>query len=503
MRVVEPGSTLDGGRYVLTELIGKGGAGQVWQATDTLLDRTVAVKLLRPALMAELGAARRFVAEGRIMSRLDHPGIAGFYDFGQDPDGTAYLVMSLVDGEPLREILAREGVLSAARTMTLVADVAEALHAAHETGVIHRDVKPGNLLVRLDGSVVLTDFGIARALGAGHTTGNLVVGTARYIAPEQAVGGEITPAVDVYALGVTAYRCLAGCAPFDRGTAIEIAERHVDTPPPPLPSVVPAPVRTLVFRLLAKNPAARPTAAELARLARDLAEDLARDPTGSAIHRAAPTTGESLDRRRRAVLVAAAAGLLVLVAAAGVMVFGPDEVGGARGSAAPGPGVHNVDPARVGAGIGVGLEDPQVTGVFGSSPRPSVLVLPPARTPLVPKGRDPVLPGPVPAPPRTSPSGGSQPATTPPSASPSPSTTPQVQVPPVVGKLETDATSILMAAGFGVSKFYEGAGDTCVVSSQDPPGGTSASPGSTVTITLPSSCDPVIGQRDLGTLSGA
>lgn len=261
------------GRYRLAERIGAGGMGEVWRGTDEVLDRIVAIKLMLPALLDQPGFAERFRAEARIMANLNHPGVVDVYDYHSDDATTAFLVMEYVAGDPLSRTLREVGRLTPARTMDLVAQAAEALQAAHDQGIVHRDVKPGNLLVRPNGTLVLTDFGIARSEAAGQLTATgMVLGTASYISPEQASGQATTPASDVYALGVVAYECLAGHRPFTGDNPVDLARRHMDEPPPPLPPDVPAPVRDVVLRALAKNPAGRwPSAAHLATAARQVA----------------------------------------------------------------------------------------------------------------------------------------------------------------------------------------------------------------------------------------
>ncbi len=249
------------GRYALADRIAVGGMGEVWRAVDTVLERPVAVKLLRADRMS--GPDRdRFRAEARHAAALQHTGIASVYDYGEDEDGArAWLVMELVDGEPLSQLLAREGALPVDRVVHLIGQAAAALDAAHRSGVVHRDVKPGNLLVRPDGVVKVTDFGIARALDGTSSTNGLVVGTAFYLSPEQAAGRTVTPASDVYALGVVTFECLTGVRPFGGTTIGQIAGAHLHDPPPPLPSVLPAGLRALVGRALAKDPAERPASA--------------------------------------------------------------------------------------------------------------------------------------------------------------------------------------------------------------------------------------------------
>src|SRR5204863_5615973 len=186
---------------------------------------------------------RRFRAEARTAGRVPHPGVASVYDYGEttvENRSLAYLVMELVPGEALSSILAREGALGTDRTLDLVAQAARALHAAHEHGVIHRDVKPANLMVTPDGRVKVTDFGIARPDDHEPLTATgQVMGTAHYLAPELARGEPASPLSDVYALGVVMYECLAGWRPFDGVNQVAVATAHLQQEPPPLPGTVP------------------------------------------------------------------------------------------------------------------------------------------------------------------------------------------------------------------------------------------------------------------------
>lgn len=250
-----------GGRYELVHRIAGGGMGEVWQGRDTVLGRDVAVKVLRREYVDDADFRTRFRAEARHAAALTHPGIAAVFDYGEAA-GTAYLVLELVRGEALSTILARDGRLGVDRTLDVVAQTARALQAAHDAGVIHRDIKPGNLLVATDGSVKVTDFGIARATGAAPITRTgTVMGTAHYLSPEQAAGQPATPASDLYALGVVAYECLAGTRPFTGDAPVQVALAHLHDEPPPLPPDVPAPVADLVGALLAKDPVGRPASA--------------------------------------------------------------------------------------------------------------------------------------------------------------------------------------------------------------------------------------------------
>lgn len=272
--MLSPGVKL-GNRYRLDERIASGGMGDVWRGTDEVLGRTVAVKSLLPALLDDPDFAERFRGEARTMATINHPGVVDIYDFGSDQQ-IAFLVMEHVEGEALLATLNRVGRLTSARTMALVAQAADALHAAHLEGIVHRDVKPGNLLVRPNGTLVLTDFGIARSdLVAQLTAAGSVLGTASYISPEQATGAVATPASDVYALGVVAYQCLSGRRPFAGDNPLEIALQHVRDTPRALPADIPPQVRAVVERAMAKDPADRwPTAAALAGVSRQLKAQL-------------------------------------------------------------------------------------------------------------------------------------------------------------------------------------------------------------------------------------
>src|SRR4051812_31725747 len=226
------------GRYTLQQRIAVGGMGEVWRAQDEVLGRAVAVKVLKEEYAADPNFLSRFRNEARHAAGLSHPGIANVFDYGEVGD-TAYLVMELVAGEPLSALLGREGRLDAGRTLDIVGQAALALQAAHDAGVVHRDVKPGNLLVRPDGGVKVTDFGIARATDATPLTRTgLLVGTAAYVSPEQAGGRTVTPASDIYSLGVVAYECLAGRRPFVADSPMAVAMAHLNDTPPALPGEV-------------------------------------------------------------------------------------------------------------------------------------------------------------------------------------------------------------------------------------------------------------------------
>jgi len=253
------------GRYELIERIASGGMGEVWRGADQILGRPVAIKLLAAAHASDEQFRARFRAEARYAAALSHPGIARVFDYGEtSPLGGPYLVMELVNGEPLSTILEREGRLPADVTMDIVAQAARALDVAHQAGIVHRDIKPGNLLITADGTAKITDFGIAKARAsrdANLTATGIVMGTALYVSPEQATGATVTGASDIYSLGVVAFECLAGQPPFIAEQPLAIAIMHKHDPVPPLPPDVPRPVADLVFAMLAKDPADRPDSA--------------------------------------------------------------------------------------------------------------------------------------------------------------------------------------------------------------------------------------------------
>lgn len=257
-----------GGRYELLSRIAIGGMGEVWQATDLVIGRQVAIKILKDEYLGDPGFLERFRAEARHAALVNHEGIANVFDYGEE-EGSAYLVMELVPGEALSTILEREHVLSTDKVLDIVAQTASALHAAHAAGLVHRDIKPGNLLITPDGRVKITDFGIARiADQVPLTATGQVMGTVQYLSPEQASGHPASPTTDTYSLGIVAYEALAGRRPFTGESQVAIAMAQINEAPPELPVTVSEPVRNLVFACIAKNPADRPaSAAHLARAA--------------------------------------------------------------------------------------------------------------------------------------------------------------------------------------------------------------------------------------------
>jgi serine/threonine protein kinase len=262
-------------RYRLDEPIATGGVGRVWRGTDLLLGRPVAVKVLRPEYAQHPVTLARFRIEARHASALSHPCVARVYDYGDaGPGGPPYLVMEFIDGPSLADLLAVEAV-EPVFALDVIIGVARGLRAAHRTGLVHRDIKPGNILIGPRGQVKITDFGLAHATGqAPITAPGLVLGTTQYLAPERIAGRPGTPASDLYALGIVLHECLTGVPPYD-GTPAEVLVAHQQTPLPPLPADLPAALGDLIGRLTVKDPAARlGDAGDLARLATRLRADL-------------------------------------------------------------------------------------------------------------------------------------------------------------------------------------------------------------------------------------
>jgi serine/threonine-protein kinase len=262
---------LYGGRYRLKSRIAIGGMGEVWQAHDEIILRDVAIKILKPEYMGDPGFLERFRTEARHAAMVDHEGIANVFDYGED-SGSAFLVMELVPGDSLAKILERDKKLDDQKVLDIVAQTARALHEAHIAGLVHRDVKPGNLLITPSGEVKITDFGIARVADqVSLTATGQVMGTVQYLAPEQATGKPATPSTDIYSLGIVAYEALKGSRPFTGETQMAIAMSQINDAPAPLPAEVSPEVAELVMACLAKKPGGRPkNALELAEKAEAL-----------------------------------------------------------------------------------------------------------------------------------------------------------------------------------------------------------------------------------------
>jgi serine/threonine protein kinase len=262
---------LYGERYRLISRIAIGGMGEVWKAHDPIILRDVAIKILKPEYMGDPGFLERFRTEAKHAARVNHEGIANVYDYGED-SGSAFLVMELVPGDSLAKILEDRKVLPATEVLDIVAQTARALYSAHQDGLVHRDVKPGNLLITPDGHVKITDFGIARVADqVSLTATGQVMGTVQYLAPEQATGKSATPSTDIYSLGIVAYEALAGKRPFTGDNQMMIAMSQIRDTPPALPENIDPAVSELIMDCLAKKASMRPaTALELAQRAEKL-----------------------------------------------------------------------------------------------------------------------------------------------------------------------------------------------------------------------------------------
>ncbi len=267
-------------RYEMVKHIARGGMAQVYLAKDLLLDRPVALKVLFPELSVDRSFVERFRREAKAAANLTHPNIVSIYDWGQG-DSTYYIVMEFVDGPTLSSVL-KQGPLEPERAAGIAASVAAALDFAHRRGVIHRDVKPGNVLIDDRGQVKVADFGIARAIGTSEdlTQTGSVMGTATYFSPEQAQGYPVDPRSDVYSLGVVLYEMATGRAPFKGDNPVSIAYKHVQEPPPrptSLNPAIPAALEAIMLKAMAKEPAGRYQSAE------DMRADLVRFTNGQPV----------------------------------------------------------------------------------------------------------------------------------------------------------------------------------------------------------------------------
>ena len=478
-------------RYVLRELIGRGGMGEVWRGTDIVLGRDVAVKVLLHAWTGDPAISERFRAEARAMAALSDPNIVEIYDVG-NAHGVAYLVMQFVPGESLHGLLRRVGPLPPVEVMRIVAQAARALHQAHVHGIVHRDVKPGNLLIRPDGRVVLTDFGVARMLGADRLTApGEIFGTPSYLAPEQVNGGAIGPAVDIYALGIVAYECLTLRPPFVSDSPVSVALMHARDDPPPLPASIPEPVRHVVMRALAKDPGLRwESAAAMAEAALVAADSRpgtvapgaltvrmvvgARPPAGpvldprpsarialrphesaEAARNRAPAEADGRRSKRTRLTVAATvlAFLLAVGAWATFMTITKDKAEAGPPSLAEPTNVHQT----------IGASSRAAPSASASaSPTPTVE----STTPPPPVTQQPAAP------------------TTPATPTPGPG---QVYVPDLIGRGGAEADYLLR--GLGLVPQYVGEGPkwaSCLVVTQNPPEGTIVDLDSIVTFTTTS-----------------
>jgi serine/threonine-protein kinase len=303
--------TVLGNRYRLQRRLGQGGMSEVWLATDLALDRRVAVKWLKPTLATDPVVAERFRREAIAVARLNHPNIVAVHD-AFEHDGRQAVVMQLVDGKSLRQLLDVQTRLSPELTTHIGSCVAVALDAAHRAGIVHRDVKPANILLTADGRVMLTDFGIAKGLDSSDddlTSPNVMMGTAKYLSPEQVRGRKLDGRADLYSLGLVLYECLAGRVPFLGETDADTALARLQRDPTDLTRLrptVPRGLVVLVHRLLSRNPNQRPTTGadlrdELARIGGELPVDLDGTPANT-------TAPSAMDHAVRAMSASGTAG---------------------------------------------------------------------------------------------------------------------------------------------------------------------------------------------------
>jgi len=333
--MAEQGPTVFNDRYELHRKLARGGMSNVYLARDLLLDRPVAVKVLFPEYAKEDSFVERFKREAQAAANLNHPNIVAIYDWGQQAS-TYFIVMEYVEGRSLSEIIRAEGPLHPTRAAEVTADVAAALGFAHRNGVVHRDVKPGNVLVGPTGQVKVADFGIAQAISGAQTSltqAGSVMGTATYFSPEQAQGKQVDPRSDLYSLGCVLFEMLTSKPPFSGETPVAIAYKHVQEAPAPPSSLgvsVPEPLEAIVMKLLNKQPADRYASAE------DLRADLRRFLEGQPVHAMAVGT---------AVTAGAAAGLAAGAATSMVGSTAPPVSTGAPSAVAPDPGLAGADTA--------------------------------------------------------------------------------------------------------------------------------------------------------------
>ncbi|ADD40170.1 serine/threonine protein kinase [Stackebrandtia nassauensis DSM 44728] len=319
-------------RYLLEERVASGTMGEVWRASDTRRARTVAVKLLHADLSESAAARVRFKSEATVVAALNSPQIATVYEYGEEPDGDtvrSYLVMEWIKGRSLAELLTQKPRLHVHETVRVITEAAEALHAAHVAGIVHRDVKPGNILITNDFAVKLIDFGIASARdeSTGDESGK-ILGTLAYLSPEQITHWRLTPGVDVYALGIVAYECLAGAPPFGSDVPAETLAGHLSRTPAPLPPRVPEPIAEVILKAIRKRAVNRwQSAAEFASALREAAATPPPAPTSPATPTPEPAPRATSDprpkpgRRRMTLQLVGLITVLALIAVAVLLLW--------------------------------------------------------------------------------------------------------------------------------------------------------------------------------------
>ncbi|WP_203932160.1 serine/threonine-protein kinase [Virgisporangium ochraceum] len=429
-----------GGRYRLVERLGEGGMSVVWRAWDEVLDRHVAVKLLSPRFVADPTFRQRVRAEAQAAARLAHPNIAGIFDYGESlrPGGerVPYIVMELLSGQTLAELL-DDGPLPLSRVLKICAQIASGLAAAHEQDIVHRDVKPANVMILANGTAKVVDFGVAAVVGDLTEQGGVLFGTPAYVAPERLSGGAVVAGTDVYGLGVLLYRMLAGYMPWPAESTTQMLVAHMYTEPEPLPPLtgLPSDVIAACEACLLKEPADRPPAADVADILTAAAATISVDltpvpvtrpgsrsgsrsggrllgagsgagpfgagPFGARPFGARPFGGRGPRRRARLVTMAAAAIAVILVAAVAAANVGADDAD--RRTAGPSTGGEVPT-----AGQPTGSSSAGGSGVGGTAPPNATANTPPNGGAPLPNGALPPIgtqtpPAPVPGTPTTGP----------------------------------------------------------------------------------------------------
>jgi serine/threonine-protein kinase len=389
-----------GGRYRLVERLGEGGMSVVWRAWDEVLDRHVAVKLLSPRFVADPAFRQRVRVEAQAAARLAHANIAGIFDYGESlrPGGerVPYIVMELLSGQTLAEVL-DDGPLPLARVLTLCAQIAGGLAAAHDEGIVHRDVKPANIMVTANGTAKVVDFGVAAVIGDLTEQGGVLFGTPAYVAPERLSGGAVVAGTDVYGLGVLLYRMLTGYMPWSADSTTQMLVAHMYVDPDPLPPLtgLPSDVIAVCEACLRKDPGDRPAAADIAAILTAAATTLSDDLTPVPVLRVRPARRPV--RRGRYATIAAAALAVIVAAAVAAASVGADD--GDRDAAGPGRGPDGPTAGQPGATTTtVGTGTVGTAGPGGTNTQPNGAAQGPAAggLPAITGTDEPALPQPNP-----------------------------------------------------------------------------------------------------------